>query len=218
MIGGIRAEAETFYLHEDVVTQHSEFFAAALKKGWTKSTSRSLCLEDDNPACFDLFASFIYNGRIHSHRENDTATAGQDEEWSRLAACWILGDKLISTTFKDAIMDEMRHKLRPKQAHPTGLHGVAYPQTSGPNAFRRFTVDISVWLWSAATMENQPMDESLNEFFRDVAVRVKVVGPTKSEDALFLKDDCCYHEHIIAGTPCYKVLFRQRKALDTAAH
>lgn len=109
VIVGEDDDGETFYLHEDAATKHSRFFAAALANGWKESEERTIRLPDEDPEDFSLFARFNYSGIIHSKREGDADEDG-DGEWVRLADSWILGDKLLATTFKDAIIDSIVQK------------------------------------------------------------------------------------------------------------
>ena len=103
--------SKTFYIHEHLLKRHSDFFTTGLSKPWIEHKEGSVRFPDDSPEYFDIFARFLYDGKIHSTKAGDRAIICRDEEWLRLAESWILGDKLLSTTFKDAVMDALSQKL-----------------------------------------------------------------------------------------------------------
>lgn len=206
VIVGKGDSATTFYVHEDVAKAHSDFFAAALRNGWKESEERVVRLPEETAERFRVFAKFLYTGKIFSRKEGDKPSAKEDWEWDRLSGCWRLGDKLGSTSFQDAIVDAINHKIESTKSCPTQLHQGAYRDTATSNSLRRLAVDIAVWNWEAMIAEAKqgPWDT----FFLDLAVRLHGLDDSeRNATAPFLGDTCKYHEHVAAKKPCYKTMF-----------
>lgn len=179
-----------------------------MRNGWQETHSRTVPLPDDVPEYFEVFARFIYTGKIFSCVVGDKVAEDEDNEWGRLAMCWVLGDKLSSNTFKDAICDAWCEKMRMTDRHPIELHQTIYPSTAAASPARRLVVDITVWKWTTVRLGDRKMDESWNEFFKDVAVRLHSLSEQEHEgDAPFNDPGCNYHEHVAAKTACYKTMF-----------
>lgn len=177
-----------------------------------------ITLEDEDPNRFDMFASFIYTGRVHSWVEWDILYDRPEREWGRLLRAWRLADQLRSTSFKDALVDTMCEKMLQERKYPTILYVEAYPHTSAVKEdtryattlyaeayrrtsagapLRRLAVDIAVWRWSAKAFELVPFDDSRDEFFHDIAVRRQEVSPEQLKGRPpFLSPSCRYHEHL----------------------
>lgn len=132
----------------------------------------------------------------------------RDKEWQRLVDCWILGDKLSSVSFKDATCDAICDKVRSMSGWPTALHQSIYPASTKMVDIRKLMVDIAVWKWRTGTLENCEMDESWNEFFKDVMVKLhKTSEKERNGIPPFANPHCKYHEHVAAKLACYKSMF-----------
>lgn len=207
VVVGTEESARNFYTHENLISQHSEFFANALRTEGQEAED-TVRRPDDDPECFEIFARFVYTGRIFCCVDGDTGDDIGDREWSRLAKCWILGDKLSSTTFKDAISDTICEKFRFTKCSPIDLHQPLYPSSASTAPIRRLLVDIAVWGWTAETYASRTMHESWNQFFKDLALRLCTVSEQERKDIPpFVNQACKYHEHVAAETPCYRTMF-----------
>lgn len=208
VIVGQGETARNFYVHETLLTQHSDFFVAALKNEWKEAGERTVRLPDDIPEIFTIFARFTYYGKICSRLEGDKTSEKNDNEWTRLRKCWVLGDKLASTNFKDAVCDAMCEKMKIEERFPTGVHERLYPSSATPTCARRLIVDIATYKWGSTTIGDRTMHESWNEFFRDLAVNLRTVSEQQRKSTPpFDNPECKYHEHVAAKTPCYKTMF-----------
>ncbi|KAK3675074.1 hypothetical protein LTR78_005008 [Recurvomyces mirabilis] len=80
---------------------------------------------------------------------------------------------------------------------------LAYTRIAGANVFRRLSVDII-----ARNLDTIKVGSPI-QFYKDLALRSAKVqcGGLKSGKAPIEEDDCEYHEHVAAGTPCYKTMF-----------
>ncbi|KAK5745690.1 hypothetical protein LTR17_001190 [Elasticomyces elasticus] len=207
---GTGAAEETFDVYSDLLVSHSDFFKAALKQEWKEGQERSVALPEDCPEEFEIFYHFVNEGLIFSSKDSDRGADGKrDAEWSRLTKCWMLGQKLLSTTFKDAILDAITAKLQLGR-HPTSLYQGPYRDSSPSAAFKKLLTDIVVYLWKDEEIDRRDGLLLYPEFLFDIAKalsKVKVKGHPVSPPWNIDGNECYYHEHVADGTPCYKTLF-----------
>lgn len=170
-------------------------------------------MPEHNLEAFDIFQHFIYTGSVFSaHRDDATEDASWDDEYIRFERCWELGEKLMSTNFKDAIVDALIDKITSEEQYPTGLQGVVYRSLRKDSAIRKLFVDISIWGWDHDTMKALQREEDNNaEFLCDLAIKLHklhTLGPDEGGSAPYLEDNTCvYHEHVAEDKPCYKTMF-----------
>ena len=124
------------------------------------------------------------------------------EELERLIDLWVLGDRLMSTSFKDAVMDHLTTLLHNEDFFEEKLHEKIYPRTAGRSALCSLAVDHAFANWTDDVLFETEMDESWNEFFRDFAIRTVMGFPPKGEP-IFEASGCIYHEHR-GEEVCYK--------------
>ena len=110
-----RKTTKTFIIHKSVLVKHSDVFKAAKNGSWAESESGKVTLPEHNVESFELFANFLYNGKVASAKHGDiesaTATVTCDSEWATLGNAWCLEQQLLSTNFKDAISDALLAKI-----------------------------------------------------------------------------------------------------------
>ncbi|KAH9826006.1 hypothetical protein Tdes44962_MAKER03789 [Teratosphaeria destructans] len=131
-------QKKSISIHEALLIKHSEYFRVMLGKEWKERNTHVVSMPEDDPASFELFAGFVYTGRVFSNAPSSAAgvrakSKEQEhdaEEFERLAHAWALGEKLMSTTFKDAVTDATINKIyaaKPDRASPMRRHGDAPP-------------------------------------------------------------------------------------------
>jgi hypothetical protein len=103
---------------------------------------------------FENFHSFLYTGKVYTVVEGEENAPGMDREWIRIMNAWILGEVLLSTSFKDAAVDALIHKLASNNAHSKGMYALAYRYSSEGSAIRRLMLDLAVTWWD----EGAPLD------------------------------------------------------------
>jgi hypothetical protein len=209
--------AKKFYINPQLATQHSEFFKAVLENGSEETeqqTIRLSNLDDDVAATFESFHSFLYSGKVVLGGRFDES-ADYDEDWDLLTDYWLLGNSLLSTSFKDAVVDAMVHKLTLAQTVPLDVYIDMYQHSSDSAPIRKLMVDIAVHEWeeeAIATVDTDNDPAVQAEFLRDVAVALfKVKDLSAAQQArnpISVNSGCYYHEH---GTkkPCYKTMFEK---------
>ena len=173
-------------------------------------------------AAFEDFHSFLSSGKVTSGEEDEDADFDEDaeydgmkgnEEWNRLIDSWVLGNVLLSGSFKDAVVDAMVHKVLWNSV-PFDIHMVLYPNSSDSSPIRKLVVDITVHKWyeeDIADVDTEVEPKVQAEFMRDVAVAFhKTKQLSKAEQPKnpieSSEGGCRYHEHG-ADKPCYKTMF-----------
>lgn len=168
--------SQDFYFHQGRLAYHSDFCDAALSSRWREGQEHTIRLPEDDPALFATFSKFVYTGGIHCGQVDDKRfeqgkKLEDDALGARLIALWALGDKLMSPTFRDAVVNRLTDELDCNGYYPVDFHQVVYAMTSGACGLRRLAVDVAFQLWPEGALAEAEMDESWNEFFRDAAVR-----------------------------------------------
>ncbi|KAF2774197.1 hypothetical protein EJ03DRAFT_346828 [Teratosphaeria nubilosa] len=118
---GDGGQMKSFSVHEALLVKHSEYFRMMLGEEWRESTTCThvVPMPEDDPASFELFAGFVYTGKVFSDAPSSATgvsavSTEQDddaEEFERLARAWALGEKLMSITLKDAVTDATINKI-----------------------------------------------------------------------------------------------------------
>lgn len=157
---------QTFYVHEELAAQHSEFVSAALRNNWKERKKRVIKLPEEDANLFAIFADFIYSGCVRSMRDDDKRNETKDSEWRRLGRCWILADKLMSDSLKDAVVDTIAEKIGRENMAPIGMHTNIYPIAVGSSGIKRLLVDIATWGWEQDTLKARQIDVTNMEFLR----------------------------------------------------
>ncbi|KAK4547893.1 hypothetical protein LTR36_010612 [Oleoguttula mirabilis] len=211
IIVGTGADSKSFYVHEDLLQAHSDFFAAALHKGWKEAEDRIVRLPTERPVHFGLFAHFVYFGKIYSAQMKPEGEGREARgtrataELDMLHACWLMGDRLMAVAFKDAVVDTFIQTCTDDRRTPTSMHEAVYAGTAGPNGLRSLLVDYAVWKWKKGAIAEREVDELWVEFFRDFAIRIcEVTEEEREGPAPYHQYDCRYHEHAAASKPCYR--------------
>jgi hypothetical protein len=187
-----------------------------LEKGRKESSERIVHLPDlpaDSAAVFEDFLSFLYTGKVYSIVKGQERKADGAEEWVRLGNAWILGEVLLSTSFKDAVVDAMIHKISADECMPTFEILPIYRHSPAGSPVRRLMVDIAANHWSESSVTAIDTDGDpaiLAELFQSVIIALmkRALQPRpakKVKHPLSQESPCFYHDHGIK--PCYKTLF-----------
>ena len=187
------------------------------KLHWTRSGRKQesvpllwRSLEEDDPEMFCLFYQFLYTGQIFSIRDGgvqEKPGVASDEEWIRLGNAWILGEKLLSSSFKDSVTDSIIAKMQEKRRFPSTIHETIYPKSNASSAIRKLIVDIAICNPTAINSPEKQFDIQWAEYYYDcmgALNRAQTFGRT-GEVPYLGENTCWYHEH---GTdkPCYKTV------------
>jgi len=202
-------EEETFCLHEELVRAHSKFFENAMSREWKESAERRVRLPVDSPDIFSLYQNWLYTRKIPT--AIDKPGHKGNVEYIRLSQAYCLGEKLMDTAFKDAIIDAIILKaVTPaSDGHTWSPVGEAvrfiYDGTPENSPARKLFVTMYVWCGSEdwitfwAKREDLPKDFliDLTTALLSHRTRPKGIGPWIGSNT------CQWHSHD-KETICYK--------------
>ena len=153
----------------------------------------------------------VISGEEDEDAEFDGEKATQG--WHRLIDSWILGNVLLSGSFRDAVADAMVHTVLTSNT-PFDIHIDLYQNSSDSSPIRKLAVDITVHKWyeeDIADIDTEVKPKVQAEFLRDVAVAFhKVKQLSKAEQAknpIELSEGGCHYHERGADKPCYKTMF-----------
>lgn len=215
----VGAEAETFFVHENLLCSNSMFFTKALKKDWQEGEARQVDLPEIDSNVFQVWVKWLYTGRLcYAPAERDDGSDWFLQDCDMWKDVYALGDFLQDSDLKDAAIDAHVESMLEANDYASSLAEWIYPYTNQYSKHRGLAVDLFTKVWSrddlARTGDRPPeyySDLYLSypkDFFRDVTFNM---GPYMStgirsmtiKDFFRGQDRCLYHDHG-SEKPCYK--------------
>lgn len=131
-------DEKSYSLHKGLLCKHSSYFRAALTGSFVEATTQTVRLDEEDPAIFDLFVTWLYTQCIIP---NDMSS--KDVDWQILAEQYVFAERRSSPSFKNAIIDTLAVKaLDTKQFLPQyGTIKWIWDNTGDGASLRRFMVD-----------------------------------------------------------------------------
>lgn len=215
-------EIEKFVVRKDFATRHSSVIQKALdpENGWKEAKENIVRLPEESSEDFQVFVTFLNTGVIHINHFKGTdegqAEGGDtsEEEWDSIAHAWLLGDRIHSTSFKDAIVDKVISLVRDHGKTPASMHRAICKGSVYKSGMRSLLADIAVHGWSKKMMVAQPDDPECAGFFKEIAAealeRTMLARRDETLDIapyIQLGIECHYHDHDGEGKSCYKTMF-----------
>jgi hypothetical protein len=134
-----------------------------------------VCLPEETPEALQAFLTFLDTGVVHLdhfRRANEEGTdqeaLDEDAKWDNLAEAWLLGDRILSSSFKDATVDKVTSLANEHGTVPASMHREIYRGSAYKSGMRALLVDMAVHSWFPGTLADQPGEPESAEFFRDV--------------------------------------------------
>lgn len=86
----------------------SAFFKAALKKEWVEGQTRVIKLPEETPEIMSHYIQHIYSGKFQTHQYTEKCPGGKKSAgYELLAKLYVLGERLLDSTFRNAIICEI---------------------------------------------------------------------------------------------------------------
>lgn len=213
IIVGRGENRQAFLVHKDLLSKYSAFFRAALDGEWREGREKTIYLKEHKTEAFQIFQHFIYTGQVCSSKTGDleerseSALCTIDREWARLSQAWIFGEAVLSTAFKDAVVDAMIAKFKQTSIGLTNVQRAIYQHSTTNSKIRCLLVDNAVWDWSRHAFDAFSSKEPV-DFFFDLARALHQYRRSGLEGKApyYGSNTCVYHEHG-QESPCYKNMF-----------
>ena len=192
VVGSVESEA-TFIVHERLICETSEFVKRAMGGEWKESRQRLIRLPDQSPRVFHIYVQWLYL-HVLPTRDDSEHSYG---EYDQLARAYILGDILLDTSFRDAVIDAMLDKaltLNPGQS----TIELIYENTVASCAARRLLVDLYTERARGIWLKTWAPDSPARDFFYDLAVAL-LDKRQKTERKEW--NPCDYHDHGLDENP-----------------
>ena len=97
---------QKYTIQRDLLCESSLFFSKAVKEEWKEGQERTIPMPDDDPAVFDLYAQWMYCGKILS-RDSTLETGRGSGEPDLLVNAFVFGEKIQDVLFVDTILDAL---------------------------------------------------------------------------------------------------------------
>ncbi|KAI9794682.1 MAG: hypothetical protein M1833_007398 [Piccolia ochrophora] len=133
---GSEEDEQEYTMHKSLICAHSDFFRAACMGSFKESVGGVVCLPDGNPAAFERFLVWLYDGRIPSI----SISWSDDDAWSHMICLYILGDQLQVRSFQNAVLGT----LGPSVIHRTASIGhvnKAFEKTPPRSPLRKIIIE-----------------------------------------------------------------------------
>ncbi|USP73218.1 hypothetical protein yc1106_00492 [Curvularia clavata] len=191
----VGTEGSMYTVHSAVLRKRSNFFASAMKPEWSGSNpSRPpIDLTDEDPAIFEIYVHWLYF-RVLPTTAEDLDNTEVDFEFCTLSKCYVLGEKLMDTAFKNAIIDaftEAKFETPHLDLPSPGVIPVTiiYDGTPKNSPARRLMIK----MWSKyATADWAPLLEDMPSEFNANLFRAVMIKKRASRDKI---DANLYYEH-----------------------
>ena len=199
---GKEGESKDFLVHRNILTRHSAYMQEALMGDWKEAITGIIPLSDDKPDVIELYQKWLYTGCIFSEPPRGVLQEGGGE-YEKLVNGYILGEKLLDSTFKDCVIDAIISLLLTSRLFDPTLSGLVYDSTPPASALRRLWQDIYIFCGSPSWLDDT--FDPHTDFAIDLSRRQMAFlqGFRPQDGANVLLKPCSYHEH--DSGKCYRV-------------
>jgi len=152
VVVGTEEDAQTFFVHEELVVDRAHFFKSALSGQWLESDDKtvtlslSLSLSDDDPEVFYTYLQLPYSGKLPIKTCN-AAVADNDaimsNDYIALVRLYILADKLQDAKSRNTVMDAILAHIEESGSLPgMPIVRIIFDGTSEGSPLRSLVVDL----------------------------------------------------------------------------
>lgn len=119
--------SDSWFLPKALISRYSSFLEAACTRDFKERSENRIELPDDDLEAFALFVEWMYYGTYHIATRVLSDEDDTYDEANTHARCWILGDKLLSSEFKNYAMSQLYAQCTAKSAFEVvTTHDVQY--------------------------------------------------------------------------------------------
>ncbi|CZT16286.1 uncharacterized protein RCC_02128 [Ramularia collo-cygni] len=148
-----------FLVHEPIIKPDSDFFRLVLDTKWREGQELLVKLPEDCVHIFATYVEWLYNKEV---------TAAH---YHMLARMYVLGEKIQSSGFCNAVMENMIKRSRARCPVPIDMIRVIYDGTMTAAPVRTFVVDTWMSLGSTVRLTEEPDGTQPHpEFVMDLAM------------------------------------------------
>ncbi|KAJ4377794.1 hypothetical protein N0V83_000624 [Neocucurbitaria cava] len=108
--------SDSWFLSKGLISRYSSSLEAACTRDFKERSENKIQLPDDDLEAFALFVEWMYYGKYNVATQ---VFSGEDDTYDDTnihARCWILGDKLLSSEFKNYAMSQLYAQCMAKSA------------------------------------------------------------------------------------------------------
>lgn len=199
-----------FWIHPELLSDSSTYFAAMLKGNWVEAREGKAVLEDVDPDIFDTYQQFLYFRKVESDFAK-MASESCNREYNRLIRCYALGDRLGDGNFRDAAVDRIiansNTAIEGFNSFPfAGLTTIVYQMTPVGSPLRRLVIDQHVHHGLAGWVSEVRTEVFDKEFLYDLSIALleQRAQPAKAKAPDRGATTCSYHGHATSHG-CYKL-------------
>lgn len=193
-----------FYpVNEKIICASSDYFLTRVKPNWFHGKRPFVDLTEDDPHLFNIYVNWLYGGMVFAEKSDGNGTLKKDV-FRRYFDLYALGDKLLDSGFKDAIIDASAHHIcgpvsdgksyLPREEVVNRL----YSTTMAGCTLRRLVV---AKFGTVTNLSEVLSDEHESSFLRDVAL---AKGKYNAQTLKAATTGCDFHEHAQGKENCYR--------------
>jgi hypothetical protein len=138
-------EQQEMLVHTNIISAHSDFFRAALKKEWAEGQTHIIKLPEDDPEIVTRYLDFVYHNRLVTQYKSQP-----DSNYIDLALLYVYGERVLDIFIQNTIIE---HLLKLTDVINRNHHGhrhypgpavveIIYEGTTPTSPFRRMLVDM----------------------------------------------------------------------------
>lgn len=117
---------------------------------------------------FQIFVGFLYTGRLFW--DGPCSTRTPSETFVLLERLWIIGQSMLCTSFKDAIVDAAVFTTILTDRYPTKMYKNVYTYARQGSSMTKFLVDVALSQWPKNAISDLKHNTRYSRFFYDLAL------------------------------------------------
>jgi hypothetical protein len=183
-------------VHKSILEEGSSFFRKAFSKPWLRSDDKTIRIPEQKPIAFGIYLQFLCSGTIELLKTDcglDFATPGHVS--NNLVHCYILGDMLDDTDFKNDLIDKCFDRL--KKGFVTGAEAITSMMEGLPSSSKLIQLHRLYFAfslpWAAYSAIRPGLPASFLVTVAETVIRLREASDSRKLPQSLRK--CFFHEH-----------------------